>query len=92
MLYQLKEWQDGSDKWHCEHTDSFPKGVQKWVIPARLLGISADEYVKILIEQFSPNTIKFNGETLIFSWDKQSDMRKYKNWINGISRKANFQI
>ena len=94
MLYVLKEWKSASELWYCEHTDSFPNGVQKWVIPARLLGVTADDFIKILIKDFQPDEI-FHNEDCSFvgwGWKSQSKMREYKRFINALSRKQNFQI
>jgi hypothetical protein len=94
MLYVLKEWQGSSGLWYCEHTDSFPKDIQKWIIPARILGVTADEFIKILIKDFQPDKI-FHNEDCSFvgwGWYDQSKMRKYKNYFNALSRKKNFQI
>ena len=94
MLYKCTEWQSASGIWYCEHTDSFPKDVQKWVVPARILGVSVDEFLKLLIEKFKPDHIYYSadGSFVSWGWSKQSEMRKFKNWINAESRRKNYQI
>ena len=94
MLYKCTEWQGASGIWYCEHTDSFPKDVQKWVVPARILGVSVDEFLKLLIEKFKPDQISYrkDGSFVSWGWSKQSEMRKFKNWINAESRRKNYQI
>ena len=94
MLYKLSEWQGGGGNWMCEHTSSFPQGVCKWVIPARLLGMSADEFIKWLIENYKPDNIYHNEDCSFvgWSWKSQAAMRKYKNYINRIAREKNFHI
>ena len=94
MLYNCKEWQGASGIWYCEHTDSFPPGVDKWVVPARILGISPAEFLKLLFAKFKPDHI-IRTEDCSFvgwGWKSQEAMRKYKNWINAEARKKNFQI
>ena len=53
-----------------------------------------DEYVNLLITKFKPDNISYNQEknVLIYSWKKQSDMRKFKNWLNAEARKKNFIV
>ena len=95
MLYVCKEWQSASGElWYCEHTDSHPKNVQKWVVPARILGITPAEFLQLLIEKFKPDRIMHNADCSFvgWGWKSQSQMRKYKNWINDAARKKNFQI
>ena len=94
MLYQCKEWQDSSGLWLCQHTSSFPRNVQKWVVPARILGISPAEFIELLLKDFKPDYIYHNADCsfVYWGWTSQSQMRKYKNWINAEARKVNFQI
>lgn len=95
MLYRLDEWQStGTKIWYCEHTGSYPQGVQKWVIPARVLNMSVDDFLRMLIKDFKPDviTVKEDGSFVSWGWSKQSEMRKFKNWMNAKSRAINFQI
>ena len=94
MLYRLEEWQGASGIWYCEHTSSFPANVEKWVIPARVLNMSVDDFLRMLIKDFKPDviTVKKDGSFVSWGWSKQSEMRKFKNFINSEARKKNFQI
>lgn len=95
MLYHLDEWQStGTKIWYCEHTSSYPQGVQKWVIPARVLNMSVDDFLRMLIKDFKPDviTVKKDGSFVSWGWSKQSEMRKFKNFMNSEARKKNFQI
>ena len=92
-LYRLEEW-ESNGKWYCEHTSTHPAGIVIWVIPARLLDIPADEFIKWLIKNYNPDCI-FHNEDCSFvgwAWKDQSTMRKFKNYINKLSREKNFQI
>ena len=94
MQYELKEWCGSSGYWYCEHTASHPKDVQMWVVPARVLGISPAEFLKLLFAKFKPDRI-FHNEDCSFvgwGWSSQSQMRAYKNWMNAEARKKNFQV
>ena len=95
MLFHLDEWQStGTKIWYCEHTSSYPQGVQKWVVPARVLNMSVDDFLRMLIKDFKPDviTVKKDGSFVSWGWSKQSEMRKFKNWMNAKSRAINFQI
>ena len=94
MLYQLSEWQSASGIWYCEHTSSYPKNITKWLIPSRMLGIPADEFIKWLIVKFQPDHIFHNDDCSFvgWGWTSQNKMRAYKNFINQQARKNNFQI
>lgn len=94
MLYRLEEWQGGGDLWHCEHIASHPAGVSKWLIPSRMLGIPADEFIKLLIAKYEPDTIYHNEDCSFvgWAWKSQTKMRVYKNAMNKLARELNFQI
>ena len=93
-LFKLVEWEGGNGNWYCEHTSSSPDGVQKWVCPARILDMTADKFIKWLIDTYKPDKV-FHNEDCSFvgwAWKDQSMMRKYKNHINKIAREKNFLI
>lgn len=91
-LYKASMWQGGSGKYHCSDIEDLGHGSGRWWVPCRILNISPADYVKLLVEKFKVSTIRFNYEMnfLQFNWDKESDCRAYKNWINAEARKANY--
>lgn len=93
-LLKYVEWQDASGNWLCNDTSDLCSPRALWWTPARMLGISPAEYVKLLIEKFHPDRIKYNQEAnvLIYSWKNISDQRKFKNWLNAEARKHNYII
>lgn len=94
MLYECKEWQGTSGVWYCEHTASFPRDVQKWIVPARILQVTPADFIQLLIDEFEPDKIYHNEDCSFvgWGWTSQAKMRKYKNWINQKARERNFQI
>lgn len=82
--------------WGCIAIKDIEKIGNQWYTPARALGMKLDEYVKWLIDNFHPNYIRFYDSPphglLLFSWDKQADMREYKRWINKLLRDAKFYV
>ena len=94
MLYQLKDFQAQSGKHYITCEDLLGKPGPHWHIPARILGIELDEFVKLLAVKYKATIVSYNKENkfLLFSLDKQSECRKYKNDINAQARKINYQI
>lgn len=95
MLYTLKDFESGAKGTfyvHCE--DLIGRPGPHWHIPARILGIELDEFVKLLAVKYKATIVSYNKENkfLLFSWDKQSEARKYKNDINAQARKKGFEI
>lgn len=76
MLYHLDEWQStGTKIWYCEHTSSYPQGVQKWVIPARVLNMSVDDFLRMLIKDFKPDVITVKKMVRLFHGVGQNNLR-----------------
>ena len=93
-LLRYEEWNIG-EQWYCgDHTEFPHKGsiCSLWWAPARMLNMSLDDYVKMLIEEFKVDKIKYFEDTdvLVYSWSSQSQMRIFKNWINRKAREHQF--
>ena len=93
MVYKQTEWESPSG-WHCNCVDNLGGGSGTWYYPARILGISPAEFVSFLMTNFKPDKFYYDPESCFCSWcwNKQADMRKYKNFINKKAREVNFQI
>lgn len=97
MLYQMKEWQTVTGKWHAGFIDTFAGDAAAWYQPARILNISPADYLSLVINEYKPDHIWVLGKdgdnpSFIFSWDSQSAMRRYKNFINRKAREINYQV
>lgn len=92
-LLRYEEWGE-SGRWYCNDTSDMCSVRALWWAPARMLGISPAEYVKLLIDQFHPDRIAYceKADVLVYSWRKQADMRAFKNWLNAQARKHNYII
>lgn len=90
MIVQFKEWKS-SLGWTCAPVDSFSPNIDNWILPARALNISFDQYVNKVITDFKPDTVAFSTYFGCW-WKNQSDMRKFKNWVNKALREANINI
>lgn len=93
MLYKATEWKTGSGRWVCGCVDNLGQNSNHWVHPARILGLPPADYIKFMVEKFHPHVWHNEDCSFVgFYWDKQSDMRKYKNYINAEARKISYQI
>ena len=94
MLWRCSEWQGASGLWYCNCTDSLTTNAAKWYAPARVLGISPAEFIKLVIGKFGADKVAYSLDTGFFhyAWTSQDKMRIYKNYINRVAREKNFQI
>ena len=94
MIWKAEEWQNADEYWHCNCTSNLAQGSAIWYHPARILGITPAAFIELLITKYKPDRFYYNKESCFCSWawKSQTQMRKYKNWINAEARKKNYQI
>lgn len=92
QLLRYEEWQSATGRWYCNDTSDLTSARALWYTPARLLNISLEEFVRMLINDFQVDTINFDGKTLIYSWDSLSKCRLFKNWLNKKAREGKWII
>lgn len=94
MLWKASEWETSSG-WHCNCTDNLAGGSSLWYLPARILNISPADLIILMKDKYNAE-VNFCGTKdnfiVLFTWEKQSDMRLWKNFINRKAREINFQI
>lgn len=83
-------------QWSCISIKDVGRIGNQWYTPARALGMELSDFVELIVRKFSPDRISFsdvppNG-LLLFSWESQTQMRKYKNWINKELRRVQFFV
>ena len=92
-IYKLTEFQSATGRWHCCEKDSVAKIGNAWWVPAEVLGMRKDDFVKWLIDNYHPTDIYF-GKILTYAWDSKhySDMHKYVLYINKKAREKRFMV
>ena len=87
-VYKIEIWQAGSKKWYCADI----KHMTKWWVIPKMLGITLEEYIKMLLDKYQVDNIMYSEKTdvLIFSWDKERFARMFKNDVNRIARNKHF--
>jgi hypothetical protein len=93
-LLRLTEWQGGSGVWYCADVEELgSKTACHWRHLPHLLNLSSLEFIQLLKDKYKVTQVSYSDETdtLVFSWKSQADMRLFKNGINAIARKQNYQ-
>jgi hypothetical protein len=93
-LLKFEEWQDGCGNWCCNDVSDLGHDSGAWWHPCRLLKITPAEFVKLLVEVYHCSDIHFttSRNVLMYSWKDQSQMRKFKNWLNAQARKTQYFV
>ena len=95
--YKASEWKSGT-RWHVADTNDLAHDSAAWWIPARILNLSLEDFVLMLVNEYNATIDNWypeanNGKSLlIFSWKNYADAHKYLLYINRIARNKNWTI
>ena len=95
-VYKLNEWCDGAGIWRVAHTDNMR--YNRWWLVPRALGISYEEYLQMLKEQYHASHFFFytyedkRNSLLTFGFKNYTDAHKYLLDMNRVFRKIGWQI
>jgi len=91
---KLTEWQSPTGHWYANDVSDLAGIAGKWWVPARLLGISLEDYVLLLKDTYNATIVKYNAETdiLIYYWNNYNDMHKFVLFLNKRARQENFIV
>lgn len=93
-LLRLTEWQGASGAWYCADIEELgSKTACHWRHLPQLLNLSALEFIETLKDKYKVSRVSYSKDTdtLVFSWDSQANMRVFKNSLNALARKVNYQ-
>lgn len=97
-LFKTTEWRSPSGKYHVADISDLANDSAAWWIPARMLGLSLENYVTMLIDKYHATIDGWypesnNGKSLLnFSFEKYSDAHQYYLDMNRIARNKNWTI
>lgn len=97
-LYEITEWSCAPGRWDAGDISDLGHDSNAWWIPARFLGISLEEWVEKLINEFHAVVTKFlpnanDGKSLLlFHFKTYNDAHTYVLWINKQARNHNWTI
>ena len=82
-LFELTCWdQDGL--YRCNDIKNFKGRSAKWYVPMRILNLSVEDYIDLLINKFHATGVKYNRQTdcLLFYFIKEIDAKSYCSYVN----------
>jgi len=94
-IFKLSEWNSPGEFWCCfEKEEGVLHRSNQWWVPAILLNMKKDEYIKWLIDNYKPTEIWISNGNVHYRWDKNhySDMHKFVLYINKKAREKNFLV
>lgn len=93
-IYEASEWQSPTGKWYCNDVKDLAGISGKWWVPARMLGLTLEEYILMLKNEYNVTTMSYYMPTdcLIFSWDSYADCHRFKLYINRVARNKKYMV
>ena len=72
QILKYSEWQSGSGVWYCNDISDLLSIRAKWFIPARMLNMELDDFIKMLKEKFKVDKIHFDGTNVFYGWEEEN--------------------
>ena len=94
QLYVAEEWQGGSGLYYVGCVKDLGNNSDNWAHLLKIFDVDVDNLVKILIDDFHVDYLKYCIETdvLIYHWKSLSAARKFKNAVNKKARDKRYMI
>ena len=89
-LYQMTCW-ESMGKWHVNDVKNLNGRSAKWYTPMRILNLSVEEYIALLIE-YNAKDIKYYAPTdyLGFYFPKEIYAKKFCSYVNKQAKSSNY--
>ena len=97
-IFKASEWSCVNGQWNVGDVSDLAHDSNAWWLPARFLGISLEEWVTKLINEFHATVTNFfpnsnNGKSLLlFHFKNYKDAHSYMLWLNRQARNKNWTI
>ena len=91
-LYQMTCWQSPTGRWFTNDVKNLSGRSGKWYTPMRILNLSIDEYIDLLIKTFNAQGLSYYSPTdyLSFYFSKEKDAKAFCSYVNKCARRSNY--
>ena len=90
-LYQMTCWNSG-DKWHVNDVKNLNGRSAKWYTPMRILNLSVEEYIDLLIKKFNAKGLTYYAPTdyLGFYFLTEREAKAFCSYVNKHAKNSNY--
>ena len=91
-LYQMTHWESTPNHWHVNDVKNLCGRSAKWYTPMRILDVSIEEYINLLINKFKAKDLKYFEDTdyLGFYFLSEVDAKRFCAYVNKQARQKNY--
>lgn len=86
-LYQMTCWGLGG-RWYTNDVKNLSGRSAKWYTPMRILDLSIEEYIDLLINRFNAQSLKYfpSSDYLFFYFSTEKEAKLFCSYVNKIAR------
>ena len=90
-LYHMTYW-NINEYYYCNDVQNIGGRSEKWYVPMRILNLSVEEYIELLINKFHASGIKYFDKTdfLNFYFHTEKDAKSFCAYVNGKAKLSNY--
>ena len=91
-LYQMTCWESASGNWYVNDVKNLNGQSAKWYVPMRILNLSIEEYIYLLLDTFHAKGMYYYAPTnyLAFHFSKEKDAKAFCSYVNKQARHNNY--
>lgn len=91
-LYQMTCWESPSGFWYVNDVKNLNGRSAKWYTPMRILDLSIEEYIDLLLNTFHAEGISYYAPTnyLAFHFTKEKDAKAFCSYVNKKAKCINY--
>ena len=90
-LYQMTCW-ESTGKWRVNDVKNLSGRSGKWYAPMRILNLSIEEYIDLLVNTFHAQGVNYYAPTdyLAFYFLTEKDAKAFCSYVNKVARHTNY--
>lgn len=90
-LYKMTCW-ESAGWWHVNDVKNLNGRSAKWYTPMRILNVSIEEYILLLLNTFNAKNLYYYAPTdyLAFSFSTEKDAKAFCSYINKRAKNNNY--
>ncbi len=91
-LYQMTYWSEPNGTYHVNDVKNLCGRSAKWYTPMRILNLSIEEYIDLLINKFNAIKLFYYKPTdfLGFCFANKKDAHAFCAYVNKVAKKNNY--
>ena len=90
-LFKLTTW-ESMGRWHVNDVKNLKGRSAKWYTPMRILNLSVENYINLLINTFHAKGLSYHSPTdyLAFYFETEKDAKAFCSYINRQAQNKNY--